>query len=222
MATIDLKAQKRTSLGKQGAKHTRDQGRVPAILYGEGAENVALSVDALEVKRALATPSGRNVIVRLGIEDEDGMTRVIFRDVARDSLTRDILHVDFMRISENKPVNMNIPVVIVGQSPAVKEGRGLLDHTMRHLEVKCLPKDIPESIEVDVSELDVKHAVHVGDIEIPNVEILDLPERPVVEVLQPTIFKEETEEGEEAVAEGEEAPAEGGEAKAESEEKAEE
>lgn len=221
MATIDLKAERRVTLGKQGAKHTRGLGRVPAVLYGEGKENITLSVDALEVKRALATPSGRNVIVRLGIEDEDGMTRVIFRDVSRDAVTRDILHVDFMRISENRPINMRIPVVVVGESPAVKEGRGLLDHTMRHVEVKCLPKDIPESIEVDVSKLDVKHAIHVGDIEIPNVEILDLPERPVVEVLQPTIFKE-AEEGEEAAVEGEKAPAEGKEAPTESEEKAEE
>lgn len=221
MATIELNAQKRTSTGKQGAKVTRRNGRVPAILYGEGAENRALSVDALEVKRALATPSGRNVIVRLSIEGEDGMTRVIFRDLSRDAITRDILHVDFMRISENKPVTMRIPVVIVGQSAAVKEGRGLLDHTMRHLEVKCLPKDIPENVEVDVTGLDVKHAIHVRDIVIPDVEILDIPERPVVEVLQPTIFAETT-EGEEAAGEGEEAAGEGGEAPAESKEKAEE
>ena len=206
MATVKLGVKLRTDLGKQGAKRTRAGGSVPAMLYGEKLENRALSIDAHEFRAALSTRAGRNVILVLNLEG-DRETRAVIRDMDRDPVTREILHVDLQRISENRPVVMHVPVVLVGESMAVKEGRGILDHTMRELEVKCLPRDIPEHIEVDVSALEVKHAIHVRDIVVDRVELLDNPERPVVEVLQPTIFREPVE----AVAEGEaaEVPAEG-------------
>jgi large subunit ribosomal protein L25 len=209
MATVKLKTTPRDDLGKQGAKRTRASGRIPAILYGERQPNVAVSIEAHDLRVALSTPAGRNVIIQLLLEGADS-TRAVIREMERDPITRDILHVDLQRISENKPVIMHIPVTVVGESVAVKEGRGILDHTMRQLEVKCLPKDIPEHIEVDVSELEVKHAIHVYDITVPDVEILDNPDRPVVEVLQPTLYEEpvaEVAEGEEEPTEGEEAPA---------------
>ena len=158
----------------------------------------------------LSTPSGRNVIIQLGIEGAGSSARAIIRDMERDPVTREILHFDLQRISEDKPIVMHIPVTLVGESPAVKEGRGILDHAMRELEVRCLPRDIPEHIEVDISALEVKNAIHVNNISRENLEILDHPERPVVEVLQPTLFKEPTEEVEEEEAEaveGEEAEA---------------
>ncbi len=198
MATVKLAAQSRTATGKQGAKHARQQGLIPAVLYGEKGETLSLSIGAPELRAALATPSGRNVIVQLGL-DGDEMTRAVIRDMARDPITREILHVDFQRISENKPIHMRVPVVLVGESPAVKEGRGILDHTMREVEIRCLPRDIPMNIEVDVSELDVGNAIHVSELSHESVEFLDNPERPVVDILQPTIFKVADEEGEEGV-----------------------
>jgi large subunit ribosomal protein L25 len=206
MATVRLSVRLRTDLGKQGAKRTRAGGSVPAMLYGEKLENRALSIDAHELRVALSTRAGRNVILVLNTDGE-GETRAVIRDMDRDPVTREVLHVDLQRISENRPVVMHVPVVVVGESPAVKEGRGILDHTMRDLEVKCLPRDIPEHVEVDVSTLEVKHAIHVRDIVVDRVELLDNPERPVVEVLQPTIFREPVE----AAPEGEaaEVPAEG-------------
>jgi large subunit ribosomal protein L25 len=212
MATVKLSVRLRTDLGKQGAKRTRAGGGVPAMLYGEKLENRALSIDARDLRVALATRSGRNVILVIDVEGEEGTTRAVIRDMDRDPVTREILHVDLQRISENRPVVMHVPVVLVGESAAVKEGRGILDHTMRELEVKCLPRDIPEHIEVDVSALEVKHAIHVRDIVVDRLELLDNRDRPVVEVLQPTIFREAVEavpEGEaaEAAAEGEGAEA---------------
>ena len=206
MGTVKLPARPRTATGKQGAKHTREQGQVPAVVYGEQEETISLSIGAAELRAALATPSGRNVIIQLGLDGAD-MTRAVIRDMARDPITREILHVDFQRISENKPIHIRVPVVIVGESPAVKEGRGILDHTMREVEIRCLPRDIPMSIEVDISELDVGNAIHVSELVHENVEFLDIPERPVVDVLQPTIFKVDEEEGEEG-AEGEAAEGE--------------
>lgn len=212
MATVRLNVLRRENLGKQGAKRTRAAGRIPGVLYGEKKENLPLSVDAHDLRVALSTPSGRNVIIQVLMDGAES-ARAVVRDMERDPISRDILHVDLQRIAENKPVTMNIPVIVSGVSPAVKEGRGILDHTMRQLEVKCLPKDIPEHIEVDVSELDVNGAIHVSDISVPDVELLDNPERPVVEILRPTIFEEPTEPVEEVEAvegeEGEEAP-EGG------------
>lgn len=194
MATIKLKVRLRTDLGKQGAKRTRAGGSVPAMLYGEQLENRALSIDGHDLRVALSTPSGRNVILQLNVEGEEGTTRAVIREMERDPVSRGILHVDLQRISENKPVVMHVPVTLVGESPAVKEGRGILDHTMRELEVKCLPRDIPEHIDVDVSALEAKHAIHVRDIVVRHLELLDNPDRPVVEVLQPTIFREPAEE----------------------------
>ncbi len=204
MATIRLKVISRSDLGKQGAKRIRAEGLIPAILYGENEGTVTLTIDKHDLHVALSTPAGRNVIIQLGVDGKDEATRAVIRQMDRDPVSRQILHVDLQRISENKPVTMHVPLTLTGESLAVKEGRGILDHTMRELEVKCLPRHIPERIEVDISELEVKHAIHVYDIQIPDVEILDHEDRPVVEVLQPTIYREEEEEA--AAAEGEEAP----------------
>jgi large subunit ribosomal protein L25 len=209
MATARLAVSRRADLGKQGSKRTRAKGDVPAVLYGEKQETVPISIGANDLRVALATPSGRNVIIQLGLDGAEPSTRAVIRDMERDPVTREILHVDLQRISENKPIVMHIPVMLVGESPPVKEGRGILDHTMRELEVKCLPRHIPEQMDIDISHLEVRHAIHVSDLHFENIEILDHPERPVVEVLQPTLFKEPTEEGE-----GAEAPAEGEAAKA--------
>jgi large subunit ribosomal protein L25 len=207
MATVKLKVKLRTEVGKQGAKRTRAGGNVPGVLYGEKLDTRSLSIDEHELRAALSTPSGRNVILQLNLSGEEGTTRAVIREMDRDPVTREILHIDLQRISENKAVIMHVPVTLVGESAAVKEGRGILDHTMRQLEVKCLPRHIPEHIEVDVSALEVKHAIHVRDIKVEHLELLDNPERPVVEVLQPTIFREPTEA--EAAAEAAEVPAEG-------------
>ncbi len=207
MAVVTLKVAARTALGTQGAKRVRRQGLVPAILYGEKQENMNLAVDEAELKAALSTPAGRNVIIELTPEGAE-MTRVVLREMTRNPITRQVLHVDFQRISEHKPVNMKIPVVLVGESPAVNEGRGILDHAMRVLDIKCLPKDIPVNVEVDISELEIGNVIRVSDIKIPHVEFLDIPERPVVDILLPTLYVEAEVEGEEpvegeALAEGE-------------------
>jgi large subunit ribosomal protein L25 len=209
MATARLAVSRRADLGKQGSKRIRARGDVPGVLYGEKQETIPVSMSANDLRMALSTPSGRNVIIQLGLDGAEPSTRAVIRDMERDPVSRDILHVDLQRISENKPIVMHIPITLVGESPAVKEGRGILDHTMRQLEVRCLPRDIPEHIEVDISTLEVKHAIHVSDIRAEHVEILDHPERPVVEVLQPTLFREPTEAVEE-VEVGAEAEAEAG------------
>jgi large subunit ribosomal protein L25 len=221
MATVKLKVARREARGKQGAKRLRAGGNVPAVLYGEKQENVPILIDAKALHTALSTRSGRNVIIQIDMEEAETATRAVIRDMERHPVSREILHVDLQRISEDHPVIMHVPVVLKGESPAVKEGRGILDHAMRELEVKCLPRYIPEHIEVDVSTLEARHAIHVADIEMPNIEILDNPERPVVEVLQPTIYREPVAEVAEAAEGGEEGgeAAEGAEGEGEAETK---
>lgn len=207
MATVKLSAVSRRGVGTQGAKHTRAEGKVPAVLYGEAQESLPLAVDAHDLRVALSTSSGRNVIIQLSVDGGEA-TRAVIREMSRAPVSRRIIHIDMQRISENKPVIMHIPVLLTGEPLAVKEGRGILDHTMRTLEVRCLPRHIPERIEVDVSSLEVRHSIHVGDLTVPNVEILDNKERPVVEVLQPTIFSEVKAAEAAAPAEGEAAEGE--------------
>ncbi len=198
MAVVTLKVATRTALGRQGTKRVRRQGLVPAILYGEMQENINLAIEEADLKAALSTPAGRNVIIELTPEGSK-MTRVVLREMTRNPITRQILHVDFQRISEHKPIHMKIPVVLVGESPAVREGRGILDHAMRVLEIRCLPKDIPARIEVDISELDIGKAILVSDIRVADVDVLDTAERRVVDILLPTLYVEEEVEGAEAV-----------------------
>ncbi|MBD3367402.1 MAG: 50S ribosomal protein L25, partial [Candidatus Eisenbacteria bacterium] len=133
MATVKLSVRRRTTTGKQAAKRLRHDGQIPGVLYGEKEENIPLSVDVRELRTALSTPFGRNVIIQLGVDDDTEATRAVLRDMERDPVSRDVLHVDFQRISENRPITMNIPVVLVGESQAVKDGLGILDHTMREL-----------------------------------------------------------------------------------------
>ncbi len=212
MATVKLPARPRTAMGKQGAKHTREDGQIPAVVYGEQEETLSLQIDATELRAAIATPSGRNVIVQLGVDGVD-VTPAVIRDMARHPITREILHIDFMRISENKPIQIRVPVLLTGESAAVKEGRGILDHAMREVEIRCLPRHIPMNIQVDVSELDVGGAVHVSELVHENVEFLDTPGRPVVDILLPTIFladdEDDAEGAEGEVAEGDDADGEG-------------
>ena len=107
MATVKLTMRRRTDTGKQGSKRIRKAGDVPAVVYGEKLETVPVTIEANALRTALSTPAGRNVIIQLGLEGEDSSTRAVIRDMERDAVTREILHVDLQRISENKPVVMH-------------------------------------------------------------------------------------------------------------------
>jgi large subunit ribosomal protein L25 len=227
MATLELKAKVREGVGKDNVKKTRAAGLIPAVLYGEGEQPLALAVNAKEFYPVMRTKARENVILDLFIDGADrGECKAIIREIQYHPVRRDILHVDFQHISMTKEITINVPVMVLGEPMGVKTHGGILEHLLREVEVQCLPANIPDRVTVDVSELDIGDSLQVKHLMVEGVKILTNPEMSVVTVVAPTVVEEVKVEApaEAAAAEGA-APAEGeaaeGEAKAEGKDKAE-
>jgi large subunit ribosomal protein L25 len=195
-----LVAETREGTGKGAARKLRAAGRVPAILYGHGMEPLALSVDSRELFHLLHTGAGANVLVDLVVDGTEHLA--LPRDVQRDHIKGRFVHIDFLAVRRDEKIHVTIPLRIMGESPGVKAG-GVLEHHLWELNVECLATDVPEAIDVDVSELEIGSGVRVADLKAPSgVTILTNPEDSVVAVTQPQMAVEEEEEAAEA-AEGE-------------------
>ena len=208
MAEMTVSAEARSGFGSGAAKRIRRAGRVPAIVYGGSDDNVTVSVDPKAIIRLLRSEAGRNTIVSLQVEG--GSTNsVILKDWQVDPVREDILHADFQRIAMDQTLRVSIPVAIRGEAIGVKTEGGMLDVVLRAINVECLPADIPERIDCDVSELDMNESIRVKDLQFSaKVEVLEDAERVVVHVV--AVKEEEEEVPEEEVAiEGAEAAAEG-------------
>lgn len=206
MATAELKARLRQEKGKGFAKRTRRDGNLPGILYGEGKAPVALEVSFKDFYHVTHTRAGSNVILDLEIEGLDrGECKAIIREVQYHPVRRNVLHVDFQEISMTKKVHVSIPVEIVGEAVGVKTKGGVLELLHREVEVRCLPADIPESIRIGVTDLDIGNSLQVKDLTFEAGEIIDEPETTVVTIVAPTVIEEKPKVEEEVAVEGEEA-----------------
>lgn len=206
MKTVELKASLRENTGKSSAKKIRNEGNVPAIMYG-GEKEIHITVDYKELEKIIFTPD--RYFIELNIDGTKYST--IIQEQQFHPVTDRIAHVDFLEFSGNEPIVMNIPVRTVGVSPGVMAG-GNLFTKMRYVLIKALPKDMPEKVEIDISELNINMAVHIEDLPSENIEYLAAPEATIVAVVaaRDTALDEdmEDEEGEgEEGAEGEEAAA---------------
>jgi large subunit ribosomal protein L25 len=202
-----LTAEKRDGTGKGVARKLRAGGRVPAILYGHGMEPVALSVDSRELFHLLHTGAGTNVLVDLVVDGTEHLA--LPREVQRDHIKGRFVHVDFLAVRRDERIHVTVPIRIVGESPGVKAG-GVLEHHLWELSVECLATDVPEAVDVDISDLEIGSGLRVGDLAPPRgATILTNPDDSVVAVTQPQMAVE-VEEAAEAV-EGEAAEEEEGE-----------
>ncbi len=223
MEQIDLKAQIRKTVGNGPARTLRRAGRVPAVLYGPKTEPVLLSIDSKEFEQILKEASVGSVLLNLQIQNGKTFTRpAMIKELQTHPVTGKFLHVDFYEVDMQTKITAKVEVVATGQSKGVEVG-GLLQYVRRELDVLCLPTAIPESIEVDITDLDIGDSIHVEDISLSgDVEIPADTNFTVVTVLAPKVeeepvVEEELEEGEE-VAEGEEAAEEAAAEEAPSEE----
>lgn len=218
MAEVKLKAVKRDDTGKGSARRARAEGLVPAIVYGQGMEPVSIAVNRREFVTALQTDAGMNVL--LNIDVDGAATTALTREIQTDPVRGTLLHADFVKIDLKQEVEVEVPVHVVGEAPGVKEG-GVLEHPLFTLHVRCLPTNVPESIDADISGLNIGDSLRVSELsEGRDFHILNDPESVVASVAAP-ISEEQLEamvaeagaEGaeeapaEEAAAEGEEAPA---------------
>ena len=159
-----LEAQTRDSFGKNEARRTRREGKVPAILYGgDGSQATPIAVAPKALLKILHSESGQNTLIQLKLAGA-GDTRVLVKDFQLDPITHQVLHADFYRVAMDKVLQVTIPIVVHGEAPGIKQQGGILEHIRREIEIECLPGDIPEHIEVDVSQLMLHQGIRVRDI----------------------------------------------------------
>lgn len=207
MELIDLNTNIRTSRGNGAARVLRSKGQIPGVLYGPGTEPVLLSVSTLALEQVLKKSTAGEVLVNLTIENGDTTNRTaMIREMQTHPVSRKFLHVDFYEIAMDRKLRVGVPVVTKGKSKGVELG-GILQIVRREIELLCLPLEIPDSIELDITDLDIGDAIHVQDI--PLKEGLELPDDAnftILTVASPMREEAPAEEAEEGVEpEGEEA-----------------
>jgi len=182
-AEIVVSAQSRSSRGKNEARRLRAKGMIPAVVYGGKSDAVAVTVDPKTLLRVLRSEAGRNTILSLDLGD-GGKTSAILKSWQVDPVNERFIHADFYRIAMDVALKVKVPIHAVGEARGVKVDAGILEIIMREVEVECLPGDIPERIDVDVSDLGIHGAVRVSDLKISDkVKILDEADQIVVHVV---------------------------------------
>ena len=191
MPTATLSATPRSDTGKGVARTLRREGRIPGVIYGRTRDAQPLSINARELTRLLEHISAENTVIDLTI---DGTTaRTLIRQIQRHPLKRNILHVDLQELVAGEKVEVRIPLVLQGIPAGVRTSGGILDQVLRELRVRVDPANIPSRIEIDVTELNIGHSVHVNEITVPpGVEILDDDQLTVATVGAPKEVEEPT------------------------------
>lgn len=188
MSEIVLQAAVREHIGKK-SKRVRVADSVPGIFYKHGEANIPIQVERLVLNPVVFTSQTRVIELRL---PDGAAKKCILRDVQFDPVSDLPVHFDLQGLFEDEKLTLELPVALVGGTARGVRDGGMLQHVIHKLRVSCLPKDIPERVEVNVSDLGINQAVHVSDVVLPNVTILESPESTVVAVLPPTVVKEET------------------------------
>ncbi|MBD3866499.1 MAG: 50S ribosomal protein L25 [Acidobacteria bacterium] len=219
-----VEVQPREERGKGPAGRLRAAGRIPGIVYGMAKDSFAVAVQPRNIELILRSETGFNTIfnLSLGTGDKNAKRAVMLKELQRDPVTDRLVHVDFVRVDLDTKVTVDIPIRIIGESIGVTLEFGTMDVITRSVQVECLPNDIPDALELDVSELHVGQHASVADLKAPEgVTLLIADDTTVLNIAHQRaeeVVEEEVLEGEEGaeVAEGEEAPADGEEKKEES------
>jgi large subunit ribosomal protein L25 len=184
MNTIVVKSEKRQDLGSNAARRLRSLGLVPAVLYGESMPTASLALAKKDIVQILRLETGENTIFKVSV-DADSYDAMI-KELQVDPATDELLHVDLIRISMDKPIRVTVPVVHRGEPVGVKTEGGFVDFVTREVEVECLPRDIPESLGIDISELHINQAFKAGAMTAPEgVKILTDPNTALVLISLP-------------------------------------
>ena len=191
-----LTVQTRTQVGRNAIKKVRKEGLIPGVIYGVGQEPINLEVNGRQLSTVLAHASSENILLELEIVDGDNKRNslAMIQEVQHHPIQRQILHVDFHAVSATEKITAEVPIETIGEPVGVKTNGGLLEHNLRDLEVECLPADLPERIEVDVTNLDINQSIHVKDLKLPpGVEAVTDADLTVVAVSAARVDEEPTE-----------------------------
>jgi large subunit ribosomal protein L25 len=192
MKSVPLKAYPRTQTRRGGSKKLRDTGRVPAVVYGRQAKSQNLEISSKEITDLIHHSASENLLVDLSVENDPRSKRLaLVQEVQHHPLSGNVLHVDLHEVAENEKVTVMVPVETIGEAAGVKTGGGVLDHVLFKLKVRSLPKDLPEQLLVDVTNLELGKSIHIGEIKAPaGTEILGDKNIPVVSVALPRAEEE--------------------------------
>ena len=203
MEFFELATKLRTTRGNSPARALRRDGYLPAVIYGPGKETVALSVSVYDMEQVIKKTKTLQVFVNLAIEGQ-GIRTAMLKELQRHPVSGNFIHADFYEVAMDRKINVMIPIVTVGQSKGVELG-GMLQVIRHEVEAFCIPSNIPEVIEIDISDLDIGESVHIEDIELEgDVELVHDVNFTILTVLSTRQAEEEPEEGEEAEGEAEE------------------
>lgn len=176
---LTLTAETGRTPGSRTSGRMRNEGSVPAVVYGLGRDAVSVSVPWTELRRVLSTDAGINALINLDVDGTKDLA--IVKDLQRHPIRRNVLHVDFLRVDPDAPVAVDIPVQLLGEAKAVEGRRGIVDHALKTLTVKAKPADIPSVITVDISALVIGVTITVADVELPAGVVTEMdPGAPVV------------------------------------------
>ncbi|MEO7555509.1 MAG: 50S ribosomal protein L25 [Acidimicrobiales bacterium] len=205
MAEIILAARTGRATGSRSSGRLRAEGKVPGTVYGLGSEPRSVAVVWRELRGALTTDAGLNALINLAVDDHPAELTIV-KDMQRHAIRRDVLHVDFLRVSRDVAIEVDVRIELVGEAKAVFDNDGVVDQLMFSLTVSAKPGSIPDELTVDISALEIGHAIRVGDLALPDgVETQVDADEPVVTA---SIVQEEQPEPTEP-AEGEEGAGEG-------------
>ena len=213
MSALKITAEARESTGKGVARKLRQAGKIPAVLYGQGHEGVSLSLDSYELNLLLSTAGARTSVLELEVKGggRSGRQNVLIKEVQKHPFKDHILHMDLLEVAMDEEISVMVPIEVVGTPKGVKIDGGILEMKRRELEIECLPNVIPDSITINIEDLEIGDTIHVEDLKVAtgitiphetNFTLLTVV-APAAEV-EPEEELEEGEEGEEV--EGEEAP----------------
>lgn len=205
--SMTIKTERRERYGKSVSRRIRREGMLPVILYGPNIKNIPLMVDKKDIFRILKSESGENTLFKVAFDSEK--QDVMIKELQQDVVSDEILHVDLIQIALDKKIRVTVPLVLIGDAVGVKTEGGFVDFMTRELEIECLPKDIPEHIAVNISELHLNQSIKVEDIpEVENVVFASDPQTVLVHVLAQKAeeIEEEIPEEEEEIIAGEEEP----------------
>jgi large subunit ribosomal protein L25 len=196
---VKLTAQKRTLIGRNAIKKIKEKGLVPGVIYGSQAEPIALQIDGRQLANVLSHASSEHVLVELEIVDGSESTNrlALIQEVQHHALKRELLHVDFHAVSATEKIISEVPIEAVGEALGVRTFGGLLEYSLRTLEVECYPQDLPDIVRIDVTNLSIGESLHVRDIQLPvGVEATTDEDLTVVSVVASRVGEEVTETAE--------------------------
>jgi len=189
MKELNLTVEKRDGTGKGINRRLRRDGDIPAVVYGPDTAPIPVKVNYRNLYR-LMHDVPMNTIINLDINGDDQPARkVLIRELQKDPVTGSLIHLDFHHIPMDKPITLTVPITAVGIPIGVKTFGGIVQYARREIDISCLPANIPDKIEVDISELNVGDSVHVSDLTVGDVTILTNAARTLITVVAPTVIK---------------------------------